>query len=277
MLGPDPDGLGRVTELFERMTAALRPEGRPLYAGLRSQDVPDDPLGRMWRHGDMLREYRGDSHTAAWVAAGLRRHRDLPAHRPVLGPAHAQLQPHAGVDRRRVRRRPRPACARRGLLDDAGLTEKGRAAREAIEVATDAQMVPAMAALGDDADELFALLEPWGAALRSVGRVPVRRAPTTWPRRRCAHDPRHDLDGRRPPRSPPAPGWDPKPEGLCRGEVCVPAPGALLADGRLDVTHRRRAPGHAARARRGPRRVVARPVDRWAAAWPPRWPPTRCS
>jgi hypothetical protein len=31
-------------------------------------------------------------------------------------------------------------------------------------------------------------------------------------------------------------GWDPKPEGLCRGEVCVPAPGALRADGTLDVT-----------------------------------------
>jgi hypothetical protein len=31
-------------------------------------------------------------------------------------------------------------------------------------------------------------------------------------------------------------GWDPKPEGLCRGEVCVPAPGALRADGLLDVT-----------------------------------------
>jgi hypothetical protein len=32
-----------------------------------------------------------------------------------------------------------------------------------------------------------------------------------------------------------ATGWDPKPEGLCRGEVCVPAPGALRGDGTVDV------------------------------------------
>lgn len=30
-------------------------------------------------------------------------------------------------------------------------------------------------------------------------------------------------------------GWEPKPEGLCSGEICVPAPGALLADGFIDV------------------------------------------
>jgi hypothetical protein len=30
-------------------------------------------------------------------------------------------------------------------------------------------------------------------------------------------------------------GWDPKPEGLCRGEMCVPAPGARRADGMVDV------------------------------------------
>ena len=30
-------------------------------------------------------------------------------------------------------------------------------------------------------------------------------------------------------------GWAPKPEGLCRGEVCVPAPGSLRPDGTVDV------------------------------------------
>lgn len=30
-------------------------------------------------------------------------------------------------------------------------------------------------------------------------------------------------------------GWHAKPEGMCSGEVCVPAPGALRADGTLDV------------------------------------------
>jgi hypothetical protein len=31
-------------------------------------------------------------------------------------------------------------------------------------------------------------------------------------------------------------GWIPKTEGLCRGEICVPAPGTLRSDGTVDVT-----------------------------------------
>lgn len=32
-----------------------------------------------------------------------------------------------------------------------------------------------------------------------------------------------------------ATGWEAKPEGMCKGETCIPVPGALGADGRLDV------------------------------------------
>jgi hypothetical protein len=33
-----------------------------------------------------------------------------------------------------------------------------------------------------------------------------------------------------------ATGWATKPEGMCKGDVCVPVPGVLAPDGTLDVT-----------------------------------------
>ena len=49
----------------------LRVEGRPLYAGVLNQGLPGDPVGDLFRAGDRLREYRGDSHTGAWISAGF--------------------------------------------------------------------------------------------------------------------------------------------------------------------------------------------------------------
>jgi hypothetical protein len=58
----------------------------------------------------------------------------------------------------------------RGILDDsAELTEIGRRLREDVEVATDRQMRAAIHAGGEDLDELFALLAPWGEAIRAAG------------------------------------------------------------------------------------------------------------
>ena len=45
--------------------------GRPLVAGLASLDWPDDAWGSLWHALNILREYRGDTHQAANVAAGL--------------------------------------------------------------------------------------------------------------------------------------------------------------------------------------------------------------
>ena len=115
-------------------SAGLRPEGKPLFAGLRRPG----PARRArwatcWRLGGPAagvprrRPHQRVDHRR------LRRHRDRPAHRAVLGPADAQLRAHPGVEQRRPRRRrgeaagpgprgrrpahrggPRPARGRRG-------------------------------------------------------------------------------------------------------------------------------------------------------------------
>jgi DNA-binding MarR family transcriptional regulator len=55
--------------------------------------------------------------------------------------------------------------AERDLVADHELTDDGRRLREEIEHATDAQERSLVEALGDDADELLTLLDPWARAI----------------------------------------------------------------------------------------------------------------
>ena len=166
LLGEAPDGIDRVNELLARAIAPLRPEGRPLYAGLRSLKMPNTAIGAMWRMGDMLREYRGDSHTAAWISAGINAteigllselYWGLPMQSYSRTRAWSDADYHAAIDSLRSRE----------LIDEVGFTEAGRHAREQIEINTDAQMAPVIDTLGDDIGELFETLEPWGATVRA--------------------------------------------------------------------------------------------------------------
>jgi hypothetical protein len=168
LLGPTPDGVERAAELLGRACEVLRPEGRPLYAGVRSLGVPDEPLAAVWRLGDMLREYRGDSHTAAWISAGFdateigmmsELYWGLPFRSYSRTRGWTDDQFDAAHERLRAR----------GLVDDTGFTEVGRGEREAIEVATDVQMAPVLAALGGDIDELCSIMGPWGSTVRAGG------------------------------------------------------------------------------------------------------------
>ena len=168
ILGDDPAGLERAVELMHRAVEPLRPEGRPLYAGVRSLGVPEEPLSAMWRMGDQLREYRGDSHTMAWGAAGFdateiglltELYWGLAMRTYTRTRAWSDADFDAAEDRLRSR----------GLIDGEGFTTSGRETREAIEVATDEQMQPALDALGDDVAELCSILEAWGAAVRAAG------------------------------------------------------------------------------------------------------------
>jgi hypothetical protein len=171
VLGAEPAGLARATALLRRAVAPLRPEGRPLYAGLLSLGLPGDPMGDLWRLADLLREYRGDAHTAAWTSAGTdateigllsELYWGLPLRTYVRTRAWTTEQ----LDQAEAR------LVQRGLVADGGLTEAGRQYREAIEVATDAQCVAIVEALGDWLAELIALLVPWGTAIRNAGGYP---------------------------------------------------------------------------------------------------------
>jgi len=173
ILGPEPAGLGRATELLADAVAPLRPEGKPLFAGLRSLGLPGDPMGDVWRLADLLREYRGDAHTAAWTSAGLdatevglltELYWGLPLRTYVRTRAWSAEQLDTAEGR----------LSDRGLVARGALTEAGRTLRESIEVATDAQCEPILVALGDDVDELIGVLTPWGQAVRDAGGYPAQ-------------------------------------------------------------------------------------------------------
>jgi hypothetical protein len=169
ILGDAPEGVERVAELFRRMTAPLKPAGRGLFAGLLSLDMPDDPMGQVFHAGDLLREYRGDSHTAAWISAGLdateigllsELFMGLPPRSYVRTRGWSSEQLDAATDRLRSR----------GLLDeDSTLSPTGKELRESIEAATDLQMIPALEAVGSEIDELLDRTRPWGIRIVEEG------------------------------------------------------------------------------------------------------------
>lgn len=171
VLGESPGGAASVRGLLERAVSPLRPEGRPLFAGLSALAMPSDDLGAIWRLGDMLREFRGDAHTASWISLGLdateiglltELYWGLPMRSYSRTRAWTDEQFDAATER----------LSSKGLVADGGLTDAGREVRESIEVATDAQMVPALRALGDDFDDLMSAITPWGDAVRAANGYP---------------------------------------------------------------------------------------------------------
>ena len=172
ILGEEPDGIRRVGELLARAVAPLRPEGKALFAGQLSLDLPGSPIGDVWRYADRLREYRGDAHIAAWVAAGVDACEMCLLTEPFWGlplRTYARTRGWTDADFDAAEAR----LAGRGLLADGRFTDAGRAAREAIEIATDRLCAPMVDALGADLDELLAVLLPWGAAIRDARGYPA--------------------------------------------------------------------------------------------------------
>jgi hypothetical protein len=176
VLGEQPDGLARVTELLRRAADAAPWPARGMFAGLRSLGFPGTPMGDMWRAADLVREHRGDSHVISWAVGGAdavevllltEDYWGVPTriYTPSRGWTAADMD--AGFER----------LQRRGLATaDEKITEAGRAFREEIEVRTDELERPLLDALGDDLDELLERLDAWSEAIIDAGSYPQRLA-----------------------------------------------------------------------------------------------------
>lgn len=178
--GVDP---ALVADMADRLLAAvaeLEPGPRALFGALQSLPVPDSVEGRLWRAAELVREHRGDGHLAACVAAGL----DM-AEMNVL----TEVWLGYGVGEYSATRGFAPgqlgaACDRltsRGWMDaDRSLTPAGRAARDAIETATDASQAALVDALGADLDPVV------DAGHKLTAAILAHHAAPADPRKRAA-------------------------------------------------------------------------------------------
>jgi Helix-turn-helix family len=172
IIGDEPDGLARATELLRRANDGLRPEGRPLYAGLLGLGIPDDPIGAMWRLADRLREFRGDAHVAAWSAAAFDATEiglltELYWGLPMRTYIRTRAWSDADLDSAEAR------LEERGLVAGGAFTDAGRAAREHVETVTDRLCRPIVEGLGDDLDELVGLVGSWSGIIRAAAGYPA--------------------------------------------------------------------------------------------------------
>jgi hypothetical protein len=177
MLGDEPDGLSWVTDVLKRMADAGPAEGHYLHSGLLSLGFPGDPMGDFWRAADLVREHRGDSHIAAWLAADL----DATEVGVLTDPWRGQPLKSWVRTRGWTEDELDAACDRlrsRGLLDADALTSAGRSLRDDIEAATDVMERRTIDALGDDAGRFFILLDGWCELVVAAGGYPGRVA---WP------------------------------------------------------------------------------------------------
>jgi hypothetical protein len=171
LLGDEPPGIARATELLKQAGDAATGEGRALYSGLRSLGWPGDPVGDFWRAADLVREHRGDSHTCAWVSAGI-----APVEVTLLTELWWKMPLNTYV---RTRGWNEEAIAagiasleEKGLVKGGEFTPEGEELRGAVESATDEGERRIVEALGDDSGELFSILEPWAKAIVAAGGYP---------------------------------------------------------------------------------------------------------
>ncbi|MFN0028277.1 MAG: SCO6745 family protein [Acidimicrobiales bacterium] len=168
LLGPTPEGARDTADVLLEATENMPLPGRMFFSAQRALDVPDEPVARLWRAADRLRECRGDAHIIAWNSEGLDAteigllgdlYWGLAPRSHTAGRGWSADQLAAAEDRLRSR----------GLLGGEVLTAQGFELRDRIEQRTDELMAPAIGVLGDRLERIVAQLRPWRDTIVDAG------------------------------------------------------------------------------------------------------------
>ena len=161
-------------EIAEVLLTALRTldgVGRPLFSGLRQLDVPTDGFGQLWRAAELVREHRGDGHIGACIASGLDALSMNVLTELWLGYGLGEYSSSRGFSPDAL-----ATCVAQleamGAMQAGELTDEGRAARLAIEAATDTSQAALTTSLGDDLDRIVTIAESMSDALLSTHMFP---------------------------------------------------------------------------------------------------------
>ncbi|MFC3987427.1 SCO6745 family protein [Actinoplanes siamensis] len=127
--------------------AATLPHGRPLFAAHTALSWPDAPHLVLFHAQTLLREFRGDGHIAALVAAGISGLEAIVLHVATGAVDGRFLRVTRGWSRDQWAAATE-ALRERGLMTGDELSEEGRRVREGLEAATDRLAEPAYATLG---------------------------------------------------------------------------------------------------------------------------------
>ncbi len=174
-----PDAIGSA-DLSEAATLARRAaevacgylDGRPLFAGHASLPWPDESHLVLWHAQSLLREFRGDGHIAALLAAGINGLEAAITH-VATGEVPGAVMLATRVWPAEEWAAGTEGLQARGILEpgeELALTDTGRAQRQWIEDTTDAASVVAYETLGEDGcGRLRALARPLSKAIVDGG------------------------------------------------------------------------------------------------------------
>jgi hypothetical protein len=167
----EPADVVRATEILFAASDGVDPSGRALFAGLSILDRPTTTFGALWRSADLVREHRGDGHIAAWMphvdSTEITVLTELAWGIPPRSYVFTRGWNEAEVDAAYAR------LTDRGLVADGALTDAGAELRRNIERTTDESTSAVMERIGDDFDELIALLTPMAEAIVTGGGYPT--------------------------------------------------------------------------------------------------------